>query len=523
MRKPRTSARRKLKINIDTHVLPPTFDEIERRYGLPKTLGNPNQVARMAMDEAIKPCLSLLQHGMSMMDTGAFPQFLGYGALTMLSQDGLIRAGVGMISKEMTQKWITLQRQGEATRSDESLSELETALAGFKIRSLFRQAADNCGYFGGCLIYIDTGEQGENLLEPLKLDTATIPVGTIRGLRIIEPFNVSPGDYDGLSPLSYGYYKPSTWWVLGRQVHASRFLYFAQNRLPSILLPAYNFFGIPLAQIVLDAVGHFTECREASARLLTKFSQTVLKTNMADVLTGGASDEILRRVQFMVQNRNNDGVEVIDKESEDIINVTTPLSGVTDIVRQSMEMVSAYFNEPCTKMWGISPAGMNATGESDEKNHNAHIASLQEEMFRSPLETLLKILQLNRFGRIDESITFKFNALSDEDETKISAVQKARAETDNILIAAGVLSAEEARSRLAHDPDSGYNDIDVDELPEIPEDLEVDGIGGESKQGADDQKTETGSGDPQQRRGVGISPGNAAADQLNAERNGTTH
>lgn len=501
------TVRRRAGMKIRAHETPQimTVSEVERCYGLPKTLGNPSREAEMAMDEGLRPGMSLLQHGLSMMGAGAYPQFLGYGALMMLSQDGLIRAGVSMISKEMTQKWIKLQRQGESmTREDETIGGLQEELRRFKVQSLFRQAADNCGYFGGCLIFIDTEEAGDSLLGPLKLDPATMPLGTVKGFRIVEPFNVAPGNYGTLSPLSPNYYKPTTWWVLGREVHASRFLYFAQNRLPSMLMPAYNFFGIPLAQTVLDAVGHFTECREASARLLTKFSLTVLKTDLGDLLSGGAADEIRRRVQYMVQNRTNDGVEVIDKEDEDVVNVSTPLSGVTDIVRQSMEMVSAYFNEPCTKMWGISPAGMNATGESDEKNHNAHIASLQEEMFRSPLETLLKLLQLNRFGAIDESVTFKFNELSDEDETKTATVQKLKAETDSIHITAGSLSAEDVRSRLAHDPDSGYNNIDIDDLPELPEDLEVETYGGESKESADNQKAEAVSSSTKQRRGVGV-------------------
>lgn len=497
MRKSRTKPKTRMRVNANIIAPLLTLDEIQQRYGRPQTFGNPDEDTVMALDEAIRPTMGLLHHSISVMGNDAFPQFLGYGYLTMLAQDGLIRAGVSMIAKEMTAKWIMLQRQGDSHGDDETIIALTEEMKRFKLQSLFREVGENCGYFGGCLVYIDTGETGNKLLEPLKLDPATLPIGTIKGFKLVEPFNVTPGTYDSTNPLAQNYYKPSMWWVQGTPVHASRFLYFEQNRLPSMLLPTYNFFGIPLAQSVLDAVGHFTECREASARLLTKFSMTVLKTDMSEVLSGGSGENQARRVQYMVQNRTNDGVEVIDKEQEDIVNVSTPLSGVTDIVRQSMEMVSAYFNEPCTKMWGISPAGMNATGDSDMKNHYAHIESQQEEIFRSELERVLKILQLNKFGVIDESITLKFNKLSDEDETAVTTRQKTKAETDNIYLTAGVVSPEEVRAKIAEDQQSGYNNIDPDQLPEIPEEQEGEANGSESTQGSTTPNAEVTAGNSQ--------------------------
>ena len=43
----------------------------------------------------------------------AYPQFLGYGYLTGLAQNGLIRAGCEMIADEMVEKGITLTTKGQ--------------------------------------------------------------------------------------------------------------------------------------------------------------------------------------------------------------------------------------------------------------------------------------------------------------------------------------------------------------------------------------------------------------------------
>ena len=149
--------------------------------------------------------------------------------------------------------------------------------------------------------------------------------------------------------------------------------------------------------------------------------------------------------------------------------MTTSLAGVTDLVRQSMEYVAAMFNEPVTKMWGLSPAGFNS-GDSDLRNHYDNIAAQQEKMFGAPMERLCKILQINEFGEIDDSISFKFAPLSEDDEAALAAKNKTKAETDAILLETGAIAPEDVRQRLIDDENSGYNNLEPYESPamEIP-------------------------------------------------------
>ena len=296
-------------------------------------------------------------------------------------------------------------------------------------------------------------------------------VKSLRSLRIIEPFNVAPAYYDASHPLSKSYFQPQSWLILGTEVHASRFLYFAEDRPPTLLLPSYNFFGIPLAQVVLDVVTHFTQCREAAARLLQKFSLTVFKTDLQTVLTGGSDGDVQRRIAFMVKNRDNDGVEVIDMETEDIVKLETPLSGITDIVRQAEEMVAAYFGEPAVKLWGLSPGGFNSTGEADMQNHYDHINSVQERMFREPLRRLIELAQMNIYGEADPALGFNFVPLGDDDDRAIADINNVKADAACKLFDRGIVSGEEVRQSLADDPRSPFTNIDVSAAPESPEEL----------------------------------------------------
>lgn len=464
-----------------------TAEEIYRIFRPAVTLGYSAQGEQSpiykAQDSALKRggYYSLILHSFDTVAFSALPQFVGYGVLTGLTQNGLIRAGVEMIADESCHEWVELKRSDagntDANAGNERIQRIEREMRRFGIRDVFKRAMELCGYYGGCLVYIDTGETDPAKLKmPLVRASAMIERGSIRGFIPIEPFNVAPGNYDSSRPWSKHYFEPVSWWIQGQEIHASRFLYFAVNPVPTLIKPAYNFFGIPTAQIVLDVVDHFTKCREAVARLIEKFSMTIFKTDMSGLLQGGGRTDLDRRIQFMCDNRDNDAIIAINagdinSGGEDILKADTNLAGVTDIVRQSMEMVAAYFNEPVVKLWGISPAGFNATGDADLRNHYDHIATLQNAVFRKQLEDVLTLIQLDTFGDIDSGITFDFLPLNKEDDRTIIETQKIRADIDATLIAAGVISQEESRARIAADPDSGYNSIDADALPITPDDF----------------------------------------------------
>ena len=457
---------------------PLTLEDVRRRYSPPRTLGCTEEV-RLAMDNALADTgvYSLLQHTLQM-GMGVFPQFMGYGALQNIAQNGLVRACISTVADDMTREWVTLQREGDAVQGggDNLLAELTIAMNGLRLKELFAEAVELAGYEGGAFLFIDTGATGDALRDPLDISPNSGELGQGKHLRftVIDPVNCFPGGYNSLNPLLPGYYSPTDWWVLGQRVHSSRLLRIVGNEVPILLKPAYNFLGIPQAQILWDYVLHFQECRVAACRLLKKFSLTVFKTNMFDSMNRLGPQEASNldcRVGYMVQKMSNDGILVVDKESEDVVKLETPLSGVTDIVRQALEFLAAVNRTPAVKLLGISPSGFNATGESDIRNYYDHIAARQQKMLSAAFKTVLDCLQLHLTGRIDPSISFAFNKLGEEDRKSQAETQKTKADTAAVYLDRGALSAEEVRRALADDPQSGYSNIDVDELPPMPDAL----------------------------------------------------
>ncbi|MBR8475827.1 DUF1073 domain-containing protein [Burkholderia cenocepacia] len=404
--------------------------------------------------------------------------FIGYAALSLLSQHPLIRAMVETLADEMTRKWIEFGGQGSEESDTKRVQALQAATEKFHLKKAFNRSAKKTGYFGGCMLYVDMGDdtnsdEGRREIQtPLTIDSAKITKGSFKGFRLIEPINCYPAPYNADNPLAPNYYRPDAWLVQGRRVHASRMLHFTQNEPPVLLKPAYNFFGIPLAQMALDYVDRFDTVRIAVAKLVKRFSTSILKTDMSQILSGGGIEDaasLQARALLWQMFGDNQGLMALDMDKEDFIQVNTPLSGLSDIVSQQLELLAAISRTPAVKLLGIAPRGFNSTGEYDEANWYDHVASQQQIVFADNLDRAIQIIQLSEFGRIDEDLTHKFVALHELSEAEKAQNRKTNAEAFAIHFDRGAVSNEEERIRLASDPDSGYDSIDVDQMPEAPD------------------------------------------------------
>lgn len=469
--------------------------EVRERYKPAQSLGG-TQEARVAMDSQLESdgCYSLLQHTIN---NGTFPlgasNFLGYGALQNIAQSGLVRACIETVADDMTRNWIELKATDSSrNEDDERLLAIQDELERLNIRETIHNSASLTGYYGGCLLFIETRNPAQNLLDPLVPGKTSIEAGYtgwLKGVRAIDPVNIFPGTYNTTEPLSPNYYKPQFWWVLSQTAHASRFIRIVANEPPLLLLPSYNFLGIPQAQILWDYISHFQSNRDACNRIFKKFSTLVFKTGfVGNLFNEGALSQFDNRMMMLAKYRDNDSVIAIDNDTEDIVKIETPLSGLTDIPRQSLEFVAALNRTPVVKLLGISPSGFNATGESDLRNYYDHIKSQQEKVLRRPLQKIIDYIQLSLFGDVDRSIKFDFCPLSEDDANKVATTQQIKIGNLCQLLDRDVITPEEARQYLISDPNSGLNYLDPDYVPEgdLPE---MEGLlSGMSEQGEEPEQ-----------------------------------
>ena len=431
-----------------------TEEKVRERFALPVTLGTTEEV-RLAQDAELADTglystiyKSLQQHGYEL---GQYPttSFIGYGALQQIAQNGMIRACVQTVSDDITREWIQITGSDDGEKVDE-LQKLQEKK--YHLRGLFNEAATITGYMGGAFIFIDTGEEKTEL--PLRINDASAELvkgGTLRFV-VVDPVNVSPGDYNSSNPLKADYMRPKWYWVLGQRVHASRMIPLYDNPPPTLLRPAYNFLGIPQAQILWDYVMHWNQCRVYTADLVRKVSLLVFQTSTDDIFNSPNGLQLFDiRMKALQRYRDNSSVFVCDKNEEAVMNVQTSIAGCTDVVRQSLEMIAALNRTPAVKLLGISPSGFNATGESDIRNYYDYIKSKQE-LRRDAIMTCLKAIELVEFGTIDADLSFDFNPLSKEDENAAAMTAQSRAGTLATLAQTQAISAEEVREAVKTEP-----------------------------------------------------------------------
>lgn len=389
------------------------------------------------------------------LDAQFYSSYLGYQTLAQLSQSTEYRLVAETFAQEMTREW------GEIKGEDPKKIELlEEEMIRLGIRNLFRKHIENDYLFGGSQMHISIDGQEDNTDLPLIIDSKGIKKGSLNGFRVIEPLWSTPSLYNANNALEADFFKPKQWWVLGKNVHHSRLLTLIMRPVPDMLKPAYNFYGIAMTQLMLPYVQRFQSIADSVAKLITMFSLTGLKTDMSSILQGeeGGANQLLSRIKTMAVMRDNKGIIAIDNadNGEEFFQINTPLSGLDTLVDKFTQMQAYPSKMPILKIFGTPTAGLGNTSEGEIRVFYDNVSAQQEAFLLPQLDVVLKVMQLNLWGEIDNSIQFKFNPLYQLDDNEQADVNLKKAQTAQIYIQEGVIDNEEARQALNDDEDSGY-------------------------------------------------------------------
>lgn len=376
---------------------------------------------------------------------------------------------------------------------------IEADMKRLDVRGKFKTVAEYDGWMGRSHLYIDTGEGDD--ADALKIDLGNgsdekskslFKKGSLRNIKHIEPIWCYPVNYNANDPLSDDWYNPQLWFAMAKQLHVSRLLTFVGRPVPDILKPSYAFGGLSLSQMAKPYVDNWLRTRQAVTALIESFSVSGVYTNAQSMLQGGG-EEVLDRIELFNVGRTNAGAMVLDKETEEFFNISTPLGTLDHLQAQSQEQMSSVSGIPLIVLLGITPSGLNASSEGELRVFYDLILAMQESLFRDKLHRVLCFIQLNLFGEVDPAIGFEFEPLWSLDEKGEAEVKKIEMEIHTGYIDAGVIGQEEVRNIVVADEDSPYNGLDPDDLPEPPADqgmMPPGGGGGEGGAGSDNKEVE---------------------------------
>jgi hypothetical protein len=457
----------------------------------------------LAMDDAsaFSSSWASQSYGANLQNFGGIGAAIPMTVLAYWAQRPEYRKISDVPATEMTRRWIKVTATGDDGSKQDRIDGINAALARFKVRDAFRDAIRYDGLLGRGHIFIDVGAVDDELAQPIgnpgeRGMRAKVKKGSLKAIRSIDPLWVYAKNYEARNPLSPDFYRPSSWWIMGKEIHATRMLTIVGREVPDILKPAYSFGGLSLTQLCEPYVERWLRTANNVADLVHSFNVFVLKTNMGVEIQGGSGGGTTGlvqvdqagldgRVSAFNYYRNNLGTLVIDKDSEEFANVAAPINGLDRIQAQAFEYVVAMAGQPMVKYAGIQPSGLNASSDGEIRVFYDAMHAAQEDHVRDPMHVVLDVIQLSEFGDIDPDIRFDFEPLWAMSEKERAEVEEIEGRTDSDRIDHGVLRPEEVRQNIADDPDSRYPGLDVDDVPDLEEE-EAEGLEPKGESGAED-------------------------------------
>lgn len=413
--------------------------------------------AGIAMDSAFPPVNAFNAYAVQgLVHEGLV--FLGYPYLAQLTQRPEYRRAAEIRAEHATRKWVKW-----TGHDDKKLALIDAEMKRLQAKEKFRWALENDGFFGRAQIFPDFGDfdKPKELDKPLPLVPGKISTKRpIKSLRTVEPMWCYPAPYESANPLAPTFYKPSAWYIYGRTVHDSRLLTFVGNEVPDILKPAYAFGGLSLSQMMKPYVDNWLTTRQSVADMISAFSILVLYTEMGNVLQGGSSENVMKRIALANKLRNNRSMWAADKATEEIKNLAVPLTGLEELQAAALTQLCVVSGIPKHIYLGIKETGLGGSTADETRYFYDDIKSNEQEHTTRPnLQRLLEMVQLSLFDVIDPKIGFEFEDLEEVPEKEQAEIDKLEAETDAILIGAGSISNDESRERLANQEGGAYHGL----------------------------------------------------------------
>ncbi len=188
-----------------------------------------------------------------------------------------------------------------------------------------------------------------------------------------------------------------------------------------------------------DVMRMFETSFQSAGVLTADASQAVFKIKgLFEMITSGEKQNLQTRMQLVDMCRSSLRSILLDAEGEDFQRIQTQFSGLPDMLDRFAMRFAAAIDMPVTLLMGRSPAGENATGESDFVHWYDSVKAEQNKYLSPKVDYLFKVLSAGKFD--GEVCWLPLKELTQREEAEINKID---AETDAVKISSGVLYPQE--------------------------------------------------------------------------------
>ena len=360
---------------------------------------------------------------------------------------------IDMPSEDMTRSWYRLS----TSLPEEDLRTLRHLEARHSVKQEITNAIRWARLYGGSLALMVIRGEEDRLAEPLDPDLL-LP-DCFRGLLVldraqgIEPSSALVTDLEdpdfGL-PESYTVHLEADGYRTVT-LHHSRVLRFIGRELPRMETIREDFWGASEMEHLWEELQKRSAASANIAQLIFQANITTLKMgDFGELLNSGTDEQRRQLAEAMgLENRfrTSFGIQLLSRE-DSLENHPYSFTGLSEIYEQFMMDMAGAAEIPATRLFGRSPQGMNATGESDLKNYYELIAQMQERHLRPALEKLLPVMAVSCWGYVPDDLEIFFEPVVTTGP--LDRVQMLEKLTSSVVSAfsAGLLSREQALLEL---------------------------------------------------------------------------
>lgn len=294
--------------------------------------------------------------------------------------------------------------------------------------------------YGGAAGLIMVEGQEEELDQPLDID-AIMP-GDFKGLLIVDRWSGVYPQIDLVSDISnpefglpeyYEFRSDANQTVA--KVHHSRIIRFTGCDLPEWEKQAEVYWGSSVIENVYEEIKKRDNASANISGLIFLANLRIMKmSDLGELLAGTntkAQQDFYNTMQAQNTLMSNFGIQIMSKDDDFAQFQLNNFTGLNDIYESFMLDVSGAAQIPVTKLFGRSPAGFNATGESDLRNYYDVVEGEQEAHLRPALEKLLPVICMSTLGFVPDEIEIEFNPVSTPSEKEAADLVKSK--TDAVL------------------------------------------------------------------------------------------
>jgi uncharacterized protein len=369
---------------------------------------------------------------------------------------GSFVAGVAIdvIADDMTREGVELLGDLEPDQV-ERIDERATAL---KIWSKLNAGIKWGRLYGGAVVVLLI--DGQDYSKPLRIDT--VGPDQFKGLLVLDRWNVAPSLNDLVQEIGPDLGMPKYYTVehsapalRGAKIHYTRCLRLVGDELPYQQAVIEQLWGASVLERPFDRMSGFDAASTGASQQVHKSYLRYFKVDKyRDILSGMGGPQALKGLQEMILHMrmfaSNEGISVIDSKDDMVTAQATNFTGIADVLLQLGQQLSGTFQIPLVRLFGQSPAGLSATGESDLKTYYDNIRKRQVQDLLVMVTIIYRLIAQSLKYKVGDGFGVSFRSLWQMTENEKADVAAKDTETVMKVLGEGLITDQTALRELQY-------------------------------------------------------------------------